>query len=158
MADNQNSNRFYEGRCAPFAHEPTRDNLAIIESDSKGEGLTTLKAIQQGDVVFRFWGPTVSEQSLFTLQQAPGIYIEDPLVMGKVLHACDPNMTCDMQTLTFTATRPIKAGEYLTMDYDTTEDVLFRSFTCRCGSPNCRGPIQGRLAQGKTPAKQSHLS
>ena len=63
--------------------------------------------------------------------------------MGKVLHSCDPNMRCDMQTLTFTARKDIAPNTSLTMDYDTTEEVLFRPFDCCCRSPLCRGYICG---------------
>lgn len=137
--------RYYHKLCPPFLNEPTRDKVQVVRThDGKGEGLISLVDVAEGEVVFRFFGPVQSEQSLFTLQQAPGHYVSDPLVMGKVLHSCDPNMACDMSTLTFTARRDIKAGEFLTMDYETTEDELFRSFTCGCGAETCRGAIRGR--------------
>lgn len=139
--------RFYEGLCAPFAHEPAMDRIAVIESAEMGEGVIALSGFEAGKIVFKFHGPTLTEQTLFTLQQAPGVYVEDPIVMGKVLHSCDPNMECDVMSLTFTATRDIAAGEYLTMDYETTEDELFRSFHCQCGAKNCRGMIKGRAFQ-----------
>jgi hypothetical protein len=30
------------------------------------------------------------------------------------------------------------------MDYETTEDELFRAFNCACGSVSCRGQIKGK--------------
>lgn len=46
----------------------------------------------------------------------------------------------------------IVPGEYLTMDYETTEEELFREFTCCCGSDKCRGLIQGSPSKvGKVP-------
>jgi len=39
--------------------------------------------------------------------------------------------------------RPIAAGAWLTLDYASTEDVLFRQFACQCGELNCRGWITG---------------
>lgn len=148
-------NRFYDGLCPPFLHEPTKDRFALVHSDTMGIGLTSLNVIAKGEIVFRFYGPILQEQTLFTLQIAPGTYIEDPLVMGRVLHACDPNMICDMTTLTFIATKPIGAGEYLTMDYEMTEDELFRSFECCCGSPHCRGAIRGKAQMPERPAKKA---
>lgn len=142
--------RYYANLCPPFKYEPTRDRVRVISTgDGKGEGLIAVSDFAKGDVVFRFYGPVVDEQSLYTLQQAPGRYVSDPLVMGKVLHSCDPNMSCDMSTLTYTARRDIKAGEFLTMDYETTEDELFRAFTCGCDAKNCRGEIRGRHYQKK---------
>jgi tyrocidine synthetase-3 len=137
--------RYYRGLCPPYRHEPTRDRIAVVATDDCGEGLISLVCVPQHAVVFSFFGAERSDQTLYTLQQQPGSYVEDPLVMGKVLHACAPNMVCDMTTRTFTALRPIYVGQYLTMDYDTTEDELFRPFDCQCGSDNCRGAVRGRL-------------
>lgn len=142
--------RYYSQISAPFAYEPTQDRVKVITThDGKGEGLQAVVGFQRGDIVFTFTGTIVSEQTLYTLQIEPGKYLSDPLVMGKVLHACDPNMDCDMRTLTFTARRDIAAGEMLTMDYETTEDELFRPFFCGCGAASCRGWIRGRRMHGE---------
>lgn len=136
--------RLYPDEIAPFAGEANHAYFTIQEFDSHGEGLVTKIFIPKGTEAFRFNGPTLTHQTLFTLQQCPGRYVEDPYVMGKVLHSCNPNLTCDMKTLTFTALRDIHSGEILTMDYEETEDELFRPFQCQCGSENCRGMIKGR--------------
>ncbi len=137
--------RYYAEISPPFAYEPTRDRVSVISTgDGKGEGLQAVSGFHQGEIVFTFTGPIVSEQTLYTLQIEPGKYVSDPLVMGKVLHSCDPNMDCDMRTLTFTARRDIAAGEMLTMDYESTEDELYRQFFCGCGAATCRGWIRGR--------------
>ena len=135
--------RFYPAKYAPFMHEPRRDQIEIVQTGDKGEGLVARVQFQKGDIVFAFTGDLISYQTLFTLQVERGKYLHDPYVMGKVLHSCEPNMSCDMSTLTFTALRDIEAGEYLTMDYETTEEELFRQFHCCCGSPSCRGAIRG---------------
>lgn len=137
------SNRFYTFS-PPFPNEPTRDRFKVIHSESTGEGLISLVDIEPGEVVFTFAGQILDYQTLYTLQIEPGRYIDDPLVMGKVLHSCDPNMICSMKYLTFWARKPIKAGDYLYMDYETTEDELYRHFNCCCGADNCRGLIRGR--------------
>ncbi len=138
------SRRFYHALCPPFPFEPTRDRVEVVGTNGKGEGLRAVIAFAGGAIVFRFYGATVVEQTLYTLQRAPGEYVADPLVMGKVLHSCEPNMRCDMTSLTFFACRAIRAGEFLTMDYESTEDELFRAFYCQCGAPHCRGWIRGR--------------
>lgn len=145
VAEGREALRYYEGLFAPFENEPMKDCLAIISTgDDRGEALKTLKNVKQGSVVFAFRGNPVGKQSLYTLQIAPGYYIEDPLVMGKVLHSCEPNMVCDMSNQTFTALRDIAQGEFLTMDYESTEDVLTQSFRCDCSAIGCRGEIRGR--------------
>lgn len=148
-AAGQSGNRYYASISQPFANEPTRDRVRVISTaDGKGEGLQAMTDFRAGEVVFVFTGSVTNEQTLYTLQIEPGKYLSDPIVMGKVLHSCDPNMSCDMRTLTFTARRDIRAGDMLTMDYETTEDELFRSFYCGCGASNCRGWIRGRLVKG----------
>lgn len=56
-------------------------------------------------------------------------------------HSCNPNMV--LQGLNFYATREIKAGEELTLDYTTACNEEMLSFACQCGAPNCRGMIYG---------------
>jgi len=121
----------------------TERGLLISTDDGKGEGLQAVAGFRAGEIVFTFTGSVVNEQTLYTLQIEPGKYLSDPLVMGKVLHSCAPNMHCDMRTLTFTAVRDIAPGEMLTMDYESTEDELFRQFFCGCGAASCRGWIRG---------------
>jgi len=43
----------------------------------------------------------------------------------------------------FVALRDICAGEELRFDYETTEYQLQATFDCACGSPDCRGTLQG---------------
>lgn len=136
--------RLYPDYYPSYAGEPVADRLMVMETVEKGEGLISRVPVKKGELVFIFTGIILSEQTLYTLQVSEGVYLHDPFVMGKVLHSCSPNMSCDMETRSFYATRDIEAGEYLTMDYETTEDVLFRPFECCCGSPHCRGYIQGR--------------
>jgi len=138
--------RLYPESVPPFEGEANPAYFFIKNlGKSMGEGLVTRIFIPKGAVAFRFNGPVLNYQTLFTLQQAPGVYIEDPYVMGKVLHSCHPNLTCDMSTCTFTALRDIQPGEVLTMNYEETEDELFREFDCQCGNEGCRGRISGRL-------------
>ena len=141
--------RLYPEFVPPFQNEPNKERFKIITNPDKGEGIIALVPFSAGNVVFAFAGVLLTEQTLHTLQYRPGQYVHDPLVMGKVLHSCEPNMVCDMETRTFTALRDIEAGEYITMDYETTEDALFRSFVCGCGSPKCRGLIRGRKFRGE---------
>ncbi|MCC7429886.1 SET domain-containing protein-lysine N-methyltransferase [bacterium] len=136
--------RFYPNSIPTNPFEPTTDKFQIVGSSEKGEGVISLTDFEIGDIVFVFNGEILSEQTLFTLQIEEGVYIHDPYVMGKVLHSCDPNTSCDIQKRTFTAIKPIKNGDFITMDYETTEDILFRPFTCGCQSPNCRGLISGK--------------
>ena len=135
--------RLYPEKWPVIKNEATTENFGIVEIIGKGEGLRTKKSFSKGELVFSFSGFLIPWRTLYTLEVSPILHIEDPYVMGKVIHSCDPNMSCDMKSLTFTATRDIESGEILTMDYETTESILFRRFTCNCGSENCRKTIVG---------------
>lgn len=138
--------RFYPDSLPPYEYEPTSENFAIRRFDNgTGEGVVALRAFEPGEVVFRFTGFIVNQITQFSLQISEGVHIHDPYFMGKILHSCEPNASCDMTTRTFTALKHIEAGECVTMDYGQTEDYLFKSFPCSCGSLNCRGVITGRL-------------
>ncbi len=142
--------RFYPEHVPPFPHEPNPSHFAIHPiGENVGEGIVALKAFETGQIVFSFTGFYMSEQTLFTLQVEPGLFLHDPYFMGKALHRCDPNCTVDMQKRTFTARRPIMPGEWITMNYEQTEDELFRSFVCVCGDAPCAGIEPNRLIQGR---------
>ena len=138
--------RFYPDFVPPFADEPLADKFAIRPIDGNvGAGVVSLTDFAAGQLVFVFTGIFMSEITLFTLQVRPGLYIHDPFFMGKVLHRCDPNCDVDMATRSFHARKPIRAGDWITMNYEQTEDQLFRPFRCHCGDEPCEGLEAGRL-------------
>ncbi len=145
MIEDHVPDRFYPDFYPRFTNEPTKEMFRIIKTDDVGEGIVSLAPFTAGETVFKFAGVLLSEITLFTLQMQPGYHLHDPFFMGKVLHSCDPNMHCDMSTQTFTAIKDIKPGDFLTMDYETTEDELYRSFECQCGAHNCKKLIKGKI-------------
>ncbi|UVI28638.1 SET domain-containing protein-lysine N-methyltransferase [Paenibacillus spongiae] len=138
------NNRFYPEEIPYREDEPSAAKFEIVHHNQYGDGVVSKIRFQAEQVLFRFSGNELPYQTLFTLQKKPGLYIEDPYFMGKILHSCNPNARVDMDRQVFIAIRAIDAGEYITMDYETTEDILFRQFVCECGSPKCRGLISGR--------------
>jgi hypothetical protein len=149
------NNRFYPDTLPAFENEPTRERFDIVRvGDSVGEGVATLVAFNEGDVIFNFTGFFSTEITQFSLQVHDGLHLHDPYFMGKVLHSCDANAYCDMEKRHFVALRPIEAGEFITMDYAQTEDYLFKTFPCSCGAENCRGYVTGR----KQPIEQQEIA
>jgi hypothetical protein len=139
--------RIYPQHLPQVADEPRAEDFRVIEvDDRRGQGVVVLREFLSGDVLFRMNGRLTTEMTLHSLQMAPGLHLDDPYFAGKTLHSCDPNSQLDPETRLFTALRDIHPGELLTMDYDHTEDVLFRPFPCRCGADNCRGWVAGRMA------------
>jgi uncharacterized protein len=147
--------RFYPDHFPVVPNEACWEDFRVLDVDGKrGQGVLVLRDFSQGSVLFRMNGTLTSAMTLHSLQMAPGLHLDDPYFAGKVLHSCEPNSWLDVETRIYFATRDIAAGELLTMDYDETEDILFRAFDCCCGSPSCRGRIGGRLAKKAIPTRR----
>ena len=125
---------------------PTRQDFFVSTAgDEKGFGLYTRRPFKKGEQMARFTGEVLKEIRLHTLQISPGKHLHDPHFVGYLLHSCEPNVALDMKRLTMVALKDINPGEALTMDYASTEDVLYRQFPCACKAEKCRQWITGRL-------------
>jgi SET domain-containing protein len=129
----------------PSGYPTQEDFFVSTEGDEKGFGLYTRRPYKKGEQMARFTGEVRDEILLHTLQITPTRHLHDPHFVGYLLHACDPNVALNMETLTMWALTDIDAGEALTMDYTSTEDVLYRQFPCLCQSSHCRKWITGGL-------------
>jgi hypothetical protein len=143
-------NRFYPEEFPEFDYEPTKDEFDIVPIEGNiGVGVIAKRRFKPGEIVFRFTGVVTNKITLFTLQKKKGEYIHDPWFMGRILHRCEPNCSVDMNKLEFRAIEEINEGDWITMDYDQTEDVLFRPFECHCGKVKCSfsecRTVKGRL-------------
>lgn len=58
-------------------------------------------------------------------------------------HSCDPNIGIQGQ-IVFVAMRNIEAGEELTHDWATTDNLDDFEMNCNCGAKDCRGKITGK--------------
>jgi hypothetical protein len=140
--------RIYPDHLPVVADEPRWEDFCVLDvDDQRGQGVLVLRDFPKGSRLFRMNGTLTTEMTLHSLQMEPGLHLDDPYFAGKVLHSCSPNSKLDPKSRLFRATRKIAKGELLTMDYDETEDILFRAFMCCCGSPNCRGYVAGKLAE-----------
>jgi hypothetical protein len=146
--------RFYPDHFSVVSNEARWEDFRVLDVDGKrGQGVLVLRDFSQGSVLFRMNGTLTTEMTLHSLQMAPGLHLDDPYFAGKVLHSCEPNSWLDVETRIYFATRDIVAGELLTMDYDETEDILFRAFDCCCGSTRCRGTVGGRMMKQAAPRR-----
>lgn len=129
----------------PNYRYPTKEDFHVGSRESgKGYGVYTKKAIKRGDLVARITGNIVPKVNQHTLQMTPTTHMHDMYFTGFLLHSCSPNIYLDMTEFEVWALRDMDAGQALTMDYATTEDVLFKQFPCLCNTPNCRHWITGR--------------
>lgn len=117
----------------------------ITKDDSTGFGVLALRSFKAGETVAMIAGEVVSEILQHTLQISKGKHLLDLHFTGYLLHSCSPNISVDMQSMTVTALQDIPANSFLYMDYAQTEEVLYKQFSCSCGSDACRGWITGSL-------------
>ncbi|MCW7538712.1 SET domain-containing protein-lysine N-methyltransferase [Aquabacterium sp. A7-Y] len=123
---------------------PSTSDFQVIQTqDGRGAGIRAVRGFKRAEMMARVSGQLLSSRRLHTLQINPQSHLFDPYFCGLLLHSCDPNTRLDMVAFELWALRDISAGEVLTMDYATTEDVLMRQFACRCGAPSCRRWIAG---------------
>ena len=78
-------------------------------------------------------------EDLFIAPSRPGEFAGGMVYTN---HSCDPNIAVQGQ-IAFVAMRDIAAGEELTHDWATTDDLDYE-MECRCGSPRCRRIITGK--------------
>jgi D-alanine-D-alanine ligase-like ATP-grasp enzyme len=124
-------------------------------------GMYASQAIEPGEIIDRYeeqphalvtkthvlenWNP--EQQRLFARYAYPVtdetyiMWSGDPEDWRPINHSCDPNAW--LEGLNLTARRRITAGEQITMDYGTFCNESLESFSCDCGSPECRGVIRG---------------
>ncbi|WP_425400049.1 hypothetical protein [Aeoliella sp.] len=139
--------RIYPESLPVIPDEPAAEDFRVVQVDAtRGLGVLVLRAFKAGDVLFRMNGTLTEEMTLYSLQMDERWHLDDPDFAGRVLHCCEPNSRLDPVTRLFTAVKDIEPGDLLTMDYNETEDVLFRAFECSCGAEGCRGYIAGRNA------------
>lgn len=122
-----------------------------------GRGLHAVEPIAEGDVVAVKGGHVVSTATLRTLgdplpnsevQIADGLHLvaltesEYDAVMLYLNHSCEPNVGFGGNTV-LVAMRDVPAREELVTDYAMFDDYE-GSMTCSCGTPSCRGTIDGQ--------------
>lgn len=130
---------------------------AVRPSPIHGQGLFAEEDIALGEIVaikggYIFtepeWQAVKAAISPAEIQIADGLFIA-PSHAGEVAgdmvysnHSCDPNVAIQGQ-IAFVAMRNIAAGEELTHDWATTDDLDYE-MACSCGSPRCRKLITGK--------------
>ena len=122
-----------------------------------GRGLVATEPIAAGELVAIKGGHIVTTAVLQSLperlqnsevQIADGFHLvaleeaEYEPVMLFINHSCEPNVGF-AGNIVLVAMRDIRTGEELTTDYALFDDYD-GSMECQCGTPSCRGTIDGR--------------
>ncbi len=142
-------------------HRRRQRPFAMRGNSIAGYGIFATRQIAEGEVVFhgegraqrlvtkrhveRHWSE--GERHLFRHYAYPlsdelfAIWDEDPLAWSPQNHSCDANT--GFFGLDVVARRAIARGDELTLDYADLINDAAEPFECRCGSPSCRGLVQG---------------
>ena len=127
---------------------PMSYQFEVVDTgDERGQGLKSKVPFHQGERVARLSGILTSRVTVNTIQIAPTLHFHDQWFCRFLLHSCDPNLSINVMTLEARATREIQPGEYVTIDYRVTEDVIEFQFPCDCGAENCCGWMRGRTEE-----------
>jgi hypothetical protein len=139
-------------------HSLLSPKCKLSRSSIEGDGVFAGQSFQPGELVAVWGGKIYTAAEVAQLAQlfphfdmypvtvCPGYYLASENLYEKddaelFNHSCEANIGVRGQII-LVARRPIEAGEELTFDYDTTE-IDSKPFACRCGTPLCRGTIDG---------------
>jgi uncharacterized protein len=129
----------------------------VRDSPIHGTGLFARESIAAGEIVAikgghvltrEQWTAVEPELGAAEIQIAEGFFIapvRQEQREGSMLytnHSCDPNIAIQGQII-FVAMRDIAAGEELTHDWATTDDLDYE-IECTCGRPSCRRIVTGK--------------
>ena len=128
--------------------------VEIKTSGINNKGMFAKDFIHKNEIVFIKGGHIITKDELYTSKTINSyLPISDEYYIGAITpeeeesiklynnHSCNPN--CGMHgEITFIAIRDILPGEELTVDYAFIDNEDY-SFSCTCGSANCRHTITG---------------
>lgn len=130
------------------------DKAEIRENSLNGKGIFAKENIKKGEIVFIKGGHILTKENLFSSGIINSYFpISDEYFLGATNveeeetiklyenHSCNPNVGLHGE-ITFVAMRDIEKDEELTTDYAFIDNEDY-SFTCTCGSKNCRGKVTG---------------
>jgi hypothetical protein len=136
-----------------YAARDIAEGELMFTGEGKAQRIITKRFVEKNwnedeKLHFRRYAYPVSEE-LFIL------WDEDPSEWAPQNHSCEPNTAFD--GLNVLATRTIKTGEELTLDYAQFLDENMEPFQCQCGSAGCRGLIEGIKNNSLTEREQQLL-
>lgn len=123
-----------------------QDALFIRPNGDMGQTAYASRDISSGTILFHCTGLLVPFPTMYTICVGE----QQHLLFGEgaecIAHHCDPNVQVTVNgdgTFDFVTIKPIKLGELVTFNYNTTEWHMNTPFSCLCGSESCAGLICG---------------
>ncbi len=140
-----------QSRRIPTIHQSPASGVGVVRATSEYR-LVAIRPLVAGNRLFRMEGQLTSRPSRYSVQIGENQHIDlgsghsleeilDRYFWRFMNHSCDPNAVVRGREVL--ARRDIEVWEDVTFNYNTTEYDMAEPFECRCGSPICRGRIQG---------------
>lgn len=136
-----------------YANKDIKKGQIIFKGEERSQRFVTRKHVK------KHWTP---EEKRFFAQYAYPIseqvyclWDENPTEWAPQNHCCSPNTHYD--GLNVVASRAIRNGEELTLDYASFLDETAESFKCNCNSPECRKVIKGIRSNSVT-SREAEIS
>jgi len=122
-----------------------RSGKIVVSARPNGEkGLFAAQDVAENEILITYDGPVIDHPTRLSIQIDDDKHIEGAENSNAFLnHSCDPTAFVDWNGTCLRARRRILAGEEIACSYFTTDYELREKFTCTCGSPNCKGQIEG---------------
>jgi len=109
-----------------------------------GASIVCVAEIHADERIFLLSGQAVAQRSKYTIQQSGRQHLSPcGALWAWVNHACIPNCTIDYETWELVSRSPIRVGEEISFNYNSTEWEISSPFHCDCGSPRCGQSIRG---------------
>ncbi|KAI0060954.1 hypothetical protein BV25DRAFT_1887393 [Artomyces pyxidatus] len=139
------------------SYTPSHPGLFVVDfkSGDFASALVATKNFEVDEVMTSLKGCTKSPKAYSTVQC--GVGQDDHLELNSDLvyvnHSCEPNVAFDLSgdysQWHLRALKPIRAGDFLTFFYPSTEWDMDQPFDCVCNAPSCLGRISGASVLSK---------
>jgi len=122
----------------PKNPKDSEGTLTVRKSQVHGRGVFAERSLNTGKQIGYFEGYEIDHQTAYSLTFG-NTRIEPTGILKHLNHSCSPNTRFQGRCLI--ASREIKPGEEITIDYIATEPNISHHFHCDCMSKNCKGKI-----------------
>lgn len=112
-----------------------------------GRAVYSLVAREKGSRLFDVWGDVIPVRTQHTIQVGRQEHLLAEYPLPILNHSCDPNCGVIIRNgvplVSLDVIRAVRAGDELTLDYETFEDAMQFLQRCQCGASRCRSVLSG---------------
>jgi len=124
----------------------TAYELGLVGVEEQPDGsfaFTALQDVASGMTICHMQGDRLPEATRFTVQVDKETHVDVQAPLKYTNHSCEANCRFDFDTWSLVATQDIKARNFITFNYLTTEFDMAEGFVCLCRKNSCIGEVKG---------------